>query len=319
MPIVEVHCRTAPFDGGSPVNDVSVSVHPSGGGAALATGTTGLAPNQSGSVSLGVLAEGTYEIHITPALPATLQEGSLQEIEVSGVDTNVFDILVDTSGLESASDSHFCRCSGTFKDPYGVPVSYLRIHFTEAALPQLIHYSGEDVNHAVIPKTATLATDTSGFVSVDLLRGHTYNVYMEGYENILRTVEIPDLPAAPLPDVIFPTVASIEYTHPVNGLLDSSTPSVTMTVGETVTLQTESVHRSGVRVDGLVGVSLNIDEIPIELATVTLRSSELVITALQAGAATFSTSRISPAEGEGITSSPEVQLRGDLSVTILPA
>lgn len=319
MPIVEVHCRTAPFDGGSPVNDVSVSVHPSGGGAALAIGTTGLAPNQSGSVSLGALAEGTYEIHITPALPATLQEGSLQEIEVSGVDTNVFDVLVDTSKLEPASDNHFCRCSGTFKDPYGVPVSYLRIHFTESALPQLIHYSGEDVNHAVIPKTASLATDTSGFVSVDLLRGHTYNVYMEGYENLLRTVEIPDLAAAPLPDVIFPTIASIEYTHPVDGLLDSSAPTMTMTVGETVTLQLESVHRSGVRVDGLVCVSLDMDDDPLELATVTWRSAELAITATHAGVATFKAERISPAEGEGITPSPAITLRGDLSVTILPA
>lgn len=319
MPIVEVHCRTAPFDGGEPVNDVYVSVHPSGGGAALATGTTGVGPNQAGSVSLGVLAAGTYEIHITPALPSKLQGGSLQEIEVSGVDTNVFDVMVDTSSLEPAADSHFCRCSGTFKDPYGNPVEYLRIHFSEAELPQLIHYSGQDVNHAVIPKTVSLATDSDGYVSVDLLRGQTYSVYMEGYENMLRQVEIPDLAASPLPDIIFPTISSIEYTSDAGALLDVNSPSVSLTVGETVTLEVESVHRSGVRVDGLVGVSLDLDEDSLELASVSLQGTTLQITGIQAGAATLLASRNSPADGKGITTFPEVALRGELSVTILPA
>ena len=319
MPIVEIHCRTAPFDGGEPVNDVFVSAHPSGGGAALASGTTGVAPNQPGSVSLGDLAAGTYEIHITPALPATLQDGSLQEIEVSGEETNVFDVLVDTSGLEPADDNHFCRCSGTFVDPYGNPINHLRVHFSEAGLPQLLHYSGQNINHGVIPKTATAHTDSSGFLSIDLLRGHTYTVYMEGYENISRTIEVPDLAASPLPDVIFPTISNIEYTHPIDGLLNAQNPSMTMSVGETITLQLESVHRSGVRVDGLVSVSLKLDDGSSELATALLKDDELVITALSAGVATFTASRISPEEGEGITTSPAIDLRGDLRVTILPA
>lgn len=319
MPVVEIHCRTAAFDGGDPVNDVFVSVHPSGGGASLASGTTGVAPNQSGSVSLGVLAEGSYEIHITPALPAKLQGGSLQEIEVSGEDINVFDVMVDLSSLEPATDSHFCRCSGTFKDPYGKPIDKLRIHFSEADLPQLIHYSGQDVNHAIVPKTATIATNSDGFASIDLLRGQTYSVYMEGYENILRRVEIPDLAASPLPDIIFPTIASIEYTHETHGLLPTNDPVVTLRVGETVSLEVETVHRSGVRVNGLVGASLDLSDESSGLATVFLQGSTLQVTGIQAGAASLIASRNSPEEGRGVSSYPAIDLRGELSVTILPA
>lgn len=318
MPIVEVHCRTAPFEEGSPVNDVFVSVHPSGGGAALASGTTGVAPNQDGSVSLGILAEGTYEIHITPALPATLQDGSLQEIEVSGEDINVFDVLVDTSTLDPSSDSHFCRCTGTFKDPYGKPVSHLRIHFSEASLPQLMHYSGEDITHAVIPKSLVVTTDTSGSASVDLLRGYTYSVYMEGYENISRRVLVPDLAAAPLTDVLFPIVSNAKYTHPEDGVLNTASPSFSMTAGTSVTVKVETVHRSGVELEGLVSLSLNLSDGSEEIVSFDLSDGDLVITALSAGDASFILSRNSPSDGYGITSTPSIPLRGDLSVTVLP-
>ena len=318
MPIVEVHCRTAPFDGGEPLNDVFVSVHPSGGGAALASGTTGVAPNQEGSVSLGVLEAGTYEIHVTPALPATLQGGSLQEIEVSGEDINVFDVLVDTTGLEPATDNHFCRCSGTFKDPYGKPVPTLRIHISESSLPQLRHYSGTDTTHAVVPKSLVVSTNKDGFASVDLLRGQEYSIYMEGYENISREIIVPDLAAAPLPDVLFPMVTSIEFTHPESGLLTVATPTMTMSVGDEVKLGIESVHRSGVRVEGLVSVSLDLDEGSEDVISVKLSGGEMTITALSAGTASFTSSRNSPEEGSGVRSAPVISLVGDLSVTVLP-
>ncbi len=318
MPIVEVHCRTAPFDGGEPVEDVFVSVHPAGGGAALASGTTGAAPNQSGSVSLGVLAEGDYEIHITPSVPATLQGGSLQSIQVSGEDINVFDVLVDTSGLEPAPDAHFCRCSGTFKDPYGKAIAYLKIHVSECSLPQLIYYEASDSTQAIIPKSRVIVSDESGFASVDLLRGQTYSVYMEGFENLSRTVEVPDLAASPLPDVLFPVVTSIEYTHPTDGILNVQSPATSMVVGETLTLSVESVHRSGVRVEGLVSVSLDLDDDSQDLLDVQLLSGDLQITALEAGVASFSSSRNSPKQGEGVRSQPAPSLSGDLSVTILP-
>ena len=80
-----------------------------------------------------------------------------------------------------------------------------------------------------------------------------------------------------------------------------------------------TVHRSGVRVDGLVGVSLDLDEDSLELASVSLQGTTLQITGIQAGAATLLASRNSPADGKGITTFPEVALRGELSVTILPA
>lgn len=319
MPTVEIHCRTAPFDEGAPVDDVFISVHNSGGGPALASGTTGAGPNQAGSVSLGILAEGTYEVHVTPALPAKVSGDNLQEIEVSGEDINVFDIMVDTSNLPTSTDNHFCRCSGTFIDIYGKPVSELRLHFSEASAPQLVYYSGSGTSVGVIPKSQLISTDSSGYASVDLLKGHEYSVYMEGYENISRVITVPELAASPLPDVIFPIIGSVEYTHPEDGLLNVASPSFTMTVGDTVKLSAESVHRSGVRVEGLVSVSLDLDSDSEGIVEFALSGGDLEITALVAGAASFTSSRNSPEEGMGLTSAPEIPLLGDLGVTVLPA
>jgi len=320
MPDVQVHCRTAPFGtpGSTPLDGVVVSLHPNGGGPALATGTTGLAPNDPGSVFLGVFAAGVYEVHVTPPLgAATVQEGNLHSITVDAVmDPQVFDVLVDVSALPVATDDHFCRCSGTFMDSHGRPVDQLSIHFSENTIPELAYYAGPNTANAIIPKTQVIRTNASGHAVVDLLRGATYQVYMEGFENLSRTIEVPNLAATSLPDVIFPTVDGVEYTFN-GGLLPVNNPVLNLGVGQQAVLSLETVHRSGLRVEGLVAVSLTSNDVGGTIIDLSYTdNSTITVTTVGVGTALLQVARVAPDEEMGISISPEPALRGTLSVIV---
>ncbi len=324
MSDVYIHCRTLLFPAGNPVDGVLVSIHPSGGGAALASGTTGAPPNVAGSVFLGDRAAGDYEIHVTPPLgAATVPDGSLQTITVTPVvppapdPDQIFDVLIDVSALPNATDIHFCRCSGTFMDPQGKPVKQLTINISENTIPELAYYAATNTANAIIPKTQIIRTDSAGHASVDLLRGATYQVYMEGFENLSRSIKVPDLAASSLPDVIFPVVDGVEYTVNDVLLLPVDQPVLNLGVGQQAVLSLETVHRSGLRVDGLVAVTLTSDDVGGQFITLSyLDSNTLEVTAVAAGNPLLEVARIAPEEGMGISTVPEPVLRGTLSVVV---
>ena len=164
-----------------------------------------------------------------------------------------------------ASGSNLCRCSGYFTDPYGVPFKGLTIRFTEAetALPNLLYYAGPNRSHLVVPRVRTIKTDSDGFASIDLLREKFYGIYMEGYENIAREVQVPDSASASLPDVIFPVVDGVEYTAvDVPGVIEGTvlnynTPSLTLSVGEEAEFTIKTAYRSNLKLDGALDVLLS--------------------------------------------------------------
>lgn len=321
MADVYVHCRTALMPAGDPVQGVYVSIHSPGVYNSLADGIT----DANGQVFLGARAPGIYEIHLTPNGAAKVQEGNLQTITVVDEDTspadgntdpNIFDVLIDTTTLPAASDDHFCRCSGSFINPYGKPIDELTIRFSENSVffPNLIYYPQGSAN-ALIPTSQVVRTDSSGFASVDLLRNYEYLVFMEGYENLARNILVPDASAAPLPDIIFPAVDGVEYTLN-NVLLDGNSPSVTLNVGQQTTLLLETVFRSGLRISGVVDTVLVTPEQSI--ISTTLTGNTLLIEALSPGNVELEVTRVKPEAGHGITIAPDPGVRGALNVLVNP-
>tara|TARA_B000000460_G_scaffold233398_1_gene193073 strand:- start:8601 stop:9404 length:804 start_codon:yes stop_codon:yes gene_type:complete len=266
-----------------------------------------------------VLAANTYEIRVTPPLgAAVVTNGNLHSIEVDAVlDPQVFDVLIDVSALPNASDANFCRCSGTFMDAHGKPVDQLSVHFSEASIPVLSYYSGTNTTNVVVPKSQVVRTNSAGYGTVDLIRGATYQVYMEGFGNLSRKIEVPDLAAAPLPDVIFPVVDGVEYTTGGSLLTPLDLPTLSLSVGGQAALSLETVHRSGVRVEGLVAVSLTSDDDAEAIAGLAYTETNvLTISAIGAGTATITVAHVEPEEGEGISIFPQPVLRGTLSVIV---
>ena len=143
---------------------------------------------------------------------------------------------------------------------------------------------------------------------------------MEGYANLSRTIEVPKLSAAPLPDVLFPFVDSVQYKKE-GALLNIPSPAVSVSVGETISLGIETVHRSGVRLAGLIDVmfaKLNPDK---DIATAALSNGTLKITGVSVGSVAIKVSRVVPDEGSGVTvfsdsAASTPALLGDLNVSI---
>jgi len=121
-----------------------------------------------------------------------------------------------------------------------------------------------------------------------------------------------------LPDVIFPVVDGVEYTKDNALLVPLDNPVLNMGVGQQAVLSLETVHRSGLRVEGLVAVTLTSDDVGGLIIGLSYSDSNtLVVTAIGAGTATLEAARIAPEEGMGISIDPEPVLRGTLSVIVV--
>ena len=318
MADVYVHCRTEIDGGGAPLSDVKVSLHTPSTYASVSSGLT----DENGIVFLGDQEVGEYELHITPPSGGSITKGNLQKVELSDAEPHVFDVVVSTSSLVEADDAHLCRCSGYFVDAYGSPIKGLTLRFSEAetGLPNLLYYAGSNRSHLVVPRIRTVKTDSDGFASIDLLREKFYGIYMEGYENIVREIQVPNSASASLPDVIFPVVDGVEYTavdvpDVIEGtVLNYNTPSLTLTVGQEAKFTIKTAYRSNLKLDGVLDVLLSSSN--LDVISISLTDSTLVVEALSSGAAEVEVARVEPGTGSGIAISPEPAIRGALSVTV---
>lgn len=297
--------------GGDPVANVRVSLHQTDG-TFISAQTSGV----DGTAFLGNLAAGTYEVRITPTAPNHVVSAARQTITVVDGSDLAFDIAISVSGLDPATDDHLCRCSGYFIDTFGKPVSDLSLHISASQVPALALYSGTDTTKAIVPTSLLVKTDDKGFASADLLRGQEYCVYMEGYENLHRYFLVPELSAAPLPDVLFPVIDHVEYTDAGATLLPVSAPTLSLAVGATKKLSVFTLFRSGLKLTGLSS-DLSLKSSDDTVFTVSLDSAGVAtITAVGAGSAELEPTLSGPETGRGISVLPSTSVSGALAVTV---
>ena len=300
------------LNGGDPIANVKVSLYPSGGGNVIIESSS----DAQGLVYLGERDAGTYEIHISPGVPATVTNGTLQAITVVDGSTNYFDLQIIEAGLQTSSDSRLCRCSGYFVDVYGLPIDKMSLHFSSKDVRTLSYYAAQNLTKAVIPRSLSVQTDSSGFVSVDLFAGETYHVFMEGYENMSRDIVVPDLTAASLPDVLFPVPARVEYRNSGVLLTPVSTPSIELSLSGTSSaeLTISTIYRSGLVQDGFIDVTYEVSDTSVAKVSGTDDNS-ITIGALGVGSATLQLTR---GISGGITVAPDLPaLSGNLSITVV--
>lgn len=308
MPNIYVNTRTVLFPGGVAIPDVSISLY-------LLNGTfvTTAVTNVNGLAFLGNRAVATYEIRVTAT--GIVLAGNTQNIVVTGSVDIAFDVLIDTTAPSSPTDTHMCRCYGTFLDMFGRPAQNISFQFKEYGLPNLFWYSSGNTTKAVIPSTINIHTDSTGYAIVDLIRGAQYDVLLTGYENISRVISVPNLPTSSLPDVIFPFVDRLEYTYG-SVLTPTNAPTLAMTVLQVKTLVLNTIFRSGQSIAGLQDISI-VSSNPAVLQAVVIANT-LVLTALTTGTATVQVTRQDAQEKEetGIQISPTPTVHGNLGVTI---
>jgi hypothetical protein len=279
---VTVHARSAAYPAGDPVSDVWVGLYQGGVFVTSDTTADGLGALPEGDLVFPAVAEGNYELRINPGVAGTVVNGHVQNITVVSGPTNIFDIEVSIAGLPVATDSRLCRCSGHFVDATGKPVPDLEIHLSEHTVPQLLYTSQGSTTMGVIPTVKVAKTDKNGYAVIDLIRGASYSVQMQGFMNKLLLADVPDSDSVLLPDIIFPTLETVEYRDGGILLTPVATPSIALTVGTDKTLTVKVLLRSGVEVEpGLIGFQTDDSDV----FTVARSGSELVLHPVAAGTA----------------------------------
>lgn len=122
--------------------------------------------------------------------------------------TNDINIYGQVITPPAATDPRLCRLSGYFRRPNGGPAPNVDIHFIARFDPILLEGA------AMIVERVTTRTDKNGYTEVDLVRLAKYDVTIQGFEDIVRVIAVPDLPSANAPDVIFPVVSSVTFDPP---------------------------------------------------------------------------------------------------------
>ncbi len=104
-----------------------------------------------------------------------------------------------------STDPRLCLASGYFRDMTGAPAPNTDIQFITVFDPLIMD------GNAILAERRTVRTDQNGYVQIPLIRNGQYEVTVAGFENITRTISVPDQPGINLPDLLFPVVAQIVF------------------------------------------------------------------------------------------------------------
>jgi len=206
---------------------------------------------------------------------------------------NEFGIQAEIVAPPVANDPRLCRASGYFRDITGAPHRNLDIIFIGEFAPILLEGSG------VLSERRMVKTDEKGYVQVDLIRCANYSVTIEGMEDRIRSVSVPDAPSVNLPDLLFPVVGSVSFSP--SGLYN-------LRVGETLSLTPTVATSSGVPLTGTAKGDVKWSLLDDTVASLSVGRDELTVTGLKAGSTELKVERLdqtiirildTPIEGSG--------------------
>lgn len=148
--------------------------------------------------------------------------------------TNCFLLTGSSVATPSSTDPRLCMCSGYFRTPSGAPAAALDIQFVTRFHPILLDDAG------VLTERITAKTDKNGWVQVQLVRHGEFDVMAAGYEDVARTIAVPDASSCNLPNLIFEVVNSVSVTpNPIQ-----------LRVGATIDVYSEVFTSIGRQIDG---------------------------------------------------------------------
>jgi hypothetical protein len=263
---VDIYINTPELD---PVEGVTVCIYDE-------TGTTFKTQASSDATGLAafLLEPATYSVRFYKYQVGFVQP---QVIEVlAAPSTNSFDIEAQVFQLPVATDARMCRCSGFFRDLAGAPKQYFDMRFTCEFSPIILDGA------AVLTDGIDIRTNEIGYAQIDLIRGGNYQVHLESMEGgDSRTVSVPDLSSANLPDLLFPVVERVIF----------DTDSFEVNVGEDLTLTPTVYDSAGRPLTGTVRTDILWKSDDPEVFSVTVMDDVLVLHGIAAGVANLTATR----------------------------
>jgi hypothetical protein len=186
----------------NPISGVVVRVFDDQNVNLITSGTS----DASGQIALLLPAPAEYQVRSFKNQVTFTNPTIIDVLENPGATPNDFDISGHVFAPPEAVNPRLCRCSGFFIDVTGAPKANLDIHVISKFDPLILE------GDAVMAERVHGRTDSNGYFQIDLIRFGKYEVFLEGLEDSIREIEIPDLASANMPDLIFPVVSSVSFT-----------------------------------------------------------------------------------------------------------
>lgn len=182
-----------------------------------------------------LLPVGVYEVRAfhfgtdfgSPRTIALLEEAP----EAAGTPVNTYFLYGARFRPTDSLDPAICVAHGFFRTAGGLPAKNLDMQFTGKFTPMLVDGA------AILPDKVVTKTNEKGWAFVPLLRGGIYHAVIEGAEDTVRTVYVPDARSWSLPDLLYPRIDRVVFTPSIG--------AVSMRVGEQMTTGVEVYATDG--------------------------------------------------------------------------
>ena len=147
--------------------------------------------------------------------------------------SNTFDVVgEDLTELPPSAVPELCRASGWVLNAAGAPTPGAMFSFNATDLPKIIG------GRAVVRSKVITVSDKDGYVEVELARGGVYDAVVEGSEDQVVRVKVPEQGAVNITDLVWPFVAVAEF-NPAG--------SINLSVDEEIEVDLTVILSSGVR------------------------------------------------------------------------
>lgn len=200
-----------------------------------------------------------------------------QIIDVVEGAVNAFNVSATVFVHPISNDPRLCRCSGFFRDITGAPHPWLGMYFLGQFSPILLEGA------AILSERRSIRTDKDGYACIDLIRGACYEATIEGFEDTLRQVAVPDSPSANLPDLLFPVVEEVTFDPP---------GPYSLAVGEILEVTPLVVASNGVPLTGTATADVQWLSSDSAVLSVGVTATTLVLTGMSAGSAELQAVRL---------------------------
>ncbi len=120
--------------------------------------------------------------------------------------TNTFSVPATLITPPIPTDARLCTAFGFFRDVTGAPQSCVQIHLIAQFDPVWLDGA------AVVSERVVVTSDPTGYVQVNLIRNGQYECTVQGEEDVVRIIHVPDAPNINIADLIFPVIQQLTTT-----------------------------------------------------------------------------------------------------------
>lgn len=199
----------------------------------------------------------------------------------AGASSNTFDVeAVDLTILPPSTVPSLCKASGYVRGPDLAPKAGIRLVFSLTGKPRIV------AGQVMVVQDLITVSDEDGWVEVELVRGGVYDCVVDGMDDSVFRVVVPDRTSVALTELVWPYIASLTYS-----IDDVTVDEVEVAAGESTTVTATTQLSSGVTTpyeldDGTTRSTaswIHLDIADPTVASFTLSDDVLTITGIAAG------------------------------------